>query len=78
MACGRAILVSDKVGCAADLVDTGVNGLIFKSGDERDLLEKLTSMLMHKDKVETMGKQSFEKIQSWNYDAVADAILSLV
>ena len=33
MACGCAILVSDRVGCATDLVRNGENGYIFKADD---------------------------------------------
>ena len=33
LACDRPVLVSNKCGCAADLVVPGTNGLIFEAGD---------------------------------------------
>lgn len=33
LACGRPVLVSDRVGCAADVVKPGFNGLIFRHDD---------------------------------------------
>lgn len=73
MANGKAIIVSDKCGCSADLIQHGGNGFIFKSGDEDDLLKK---MICIKDKAaaETMGKQSLEIIKNWNYTAICDAV----
>lgn len=40
MACGRPVLVSDKVGCAADLVNAHT-GLVFQSGDCHSLSAQL-------------------------------------
>ena len=33
LACGRPVLVSDRVGCAVDAVQVGVNGTVFPVGD---------------------------------------------
>ena len=41
MAAGKAILISDKCGCAIDLVKNGENGYIFKAKDRKDLFEKM-------------------------------------
>ncbi|HVV55977.1 MAG TPA: glycosyltransferase family 4 protein [Mucilaginibacter sp.] len=74
MACGRAVLVSDKVGCAPDLVKKEFNGAIFKSGDKDDLagcLEKLTGS---KNVLEQMGKKSAQMIEDWNFTHIAEAI----
>lgn len=70
MACGKPILVSDKVGCAVDLVKNGENGYIFQSGNLSDLTEKLKAMLNLK-KIEEMGKRSKEIISKWSFENIA-------
>lgn len=76
MACGRAVLVSDKVGCAADLVQVGRNGFIFKAGDKEDLLNKLNELRNYpKATLTEMGRASAEIIKNWNYTIICNAIL---
>ncbi|WP_186458757.1 glycosyltransferase family 4 protein [Mucilaginibacter achroorhodeus] len=74
MACSKAILVSDKVGCAVDLVEPGYNGLLFKSGDINDLSEKLKNLTSSKHLLKTYGSNSSEHIQNWNFLEIAKAI----
>lgn len=73
MAAGKAVLASNKVGAAADLID-GSNGQVFKSGDLRDLTQRLNTMLASKEKLRHMGLTSREKIESWNFQHQLDAI----
>lgn len=75
MACSKAILVSDKVGCAQDLVKPVGNGYIFKSKDETDLLEKLQLLCSSKDQLIKMGKQSGELIKNWTIEKQVSAII---
>ena len=65
MASGRAVLVSDRVGCAADLVKSGINGYIFQSGNQQDLAEKM--QLFSVEKARRMGRESREIIEDWSY-----------
>ena len=74
MACSIAVLVSDKCGCAADLVKDSVNGYIFKSNNLQDLTEKLELIVSNKKHLPAMGKKSFELIQDWSFEAIADAV----
>jgi glycosyltransferase involved in cell wall biosynthesis len=48
LACGRPVLVSDRVGCAADVVEPGVNGEVFATG-EFDVLRAAWERLGHRD-----------------------------
>jgi glycosyltransferase involved in cell wall biosynthesis len=73
MACGKAVLVSERVGCAVDLVCHAENGYVFRTGDKADLLEKMRLMLST-GSIGRMGERSAEKISSWNFQAVAEAI----
>ncbi|HEY4062604.1 MAG TPA: glycosyltransferase family 4 protein [Puia sp.] len=73
MACGRPVLVSDRCGCAADLVKEGENGFIFLSGDLADLSDKMSSLLRAAD-LKSKGKASAGIIHSWSYDQVVSVI----
>ncbi|HEY2582755.1 MAG TPA: glycosyltransferase family 4 protein [Mucilaginibacter sp.] len=79
MACGKAILSSDKVGAAVDLVKPGYNGAIFKSGDLTDLTFKLNDLLnIGKDELKKMGHRSKEMIKDWNFENQVMSIESIV
>jgi len=78
MACERAVLVSDKTGCAGDLVTDAVNGYIFKSWDQNDLMAKLKIMTESKPKLKEMGKSSKCIIESWNFEAIISAINNVI
>ena len=74
MACGKAILVSDKVGCAADLVQPGKNGMIFKSDNEADLLNCLDKLTASKDLLLSYGRESANIIKPWCFENIVKAI----
>ncbi|MDB5136541.1 MAG: glycosyl transferase family 1 [Mucilaginibacter sp.] len=74
MACGKAILVSDKVGCAVDLVKEKYNGAIFKSGKIFDLTACLEQLTTSRPQLERMGNHSAEMIKDWNFLKIAEAI----
>lgn len=74
MACGKAVLVSDKVGCAADLVFDGENGAVFQSGNEADLMAKLQNLCQHKSLLNQLGTSSAEIIKNWNFKVTVAAM----
>ncbi|GAB3927726.1 glycosyltransferase family 4 protein [Mucilaginibacter myungsuensis] len=74
MACGKAVLVSDKCGCANDLVTDKHNGAIVKAGNVDDLAEKLAELTRSKDTLKNYGRHSAVKIAGWNFAAIAQAI----
>jgi glycosyltransferase involved in cell wall biosynthesis len=46
------VVVSDITGCATDLIKTGINGFLFRTGDINDLAEKIKSgLLLNKENV---------------------------
>lgn len=75
MACRLGVFASDKVGSAIDLIDEGVNGCIFQSNNDKDLLSKL-EQFANKSKTELnrMGQNSFNKIKNWSFEKVCDSI----
>lgn len=74
MACGKAILVSDKVGCAPDLVKKDCNGAIFKSEDRAELAGKLHILTHSKALLKSYGESSNALIKKWNFLKIAEAI----
>lgn len=64
MACGTAVVTSDQVGCAADLV-TPDCGVVFPSGDA----DALAAALVHSLKnAPAMGRAAAESIRKWNFE----------
>lgn len=78
MAAGAPVLVSDKCGCAVDLVENGKSGYVFTSNDGVDLKNKMTLMASDKAKLKEMGKYAFEKIQDWSFEKIVMAIEDIV
>jgi len=74
MACSKAVLVSDKCGCAIDLVQNGKNGFIFKSGSIDELATGLTTLTMDGTMLKQYGEASAKKIEPWNFLNIATAI----
>ena len=67
MNAGRAVIVSDEVGCAPDLVKSGENGYVFKAGDISDLRNALVSVLNNLEMTRDMGRKSLEIINHWGF-----------
>jgi len=73
MATGKPVLVSDKCGCAIDLVTAG-NGTIFRSQDMQQVTEGLKKLLSSDALLNKYGQQSKVIIKDWNFTAIAEAI----
>ncbi|RZK36081.1 MAG: glycosyltransferase [Pedobacter sp.] len=78
MAAGKAVLISDRVGCGTDLVENVKNGYIFKAQDENDLLVKLKILVEDHAALAEMGKRSAEKIKQWSFKLQVEAIIEAV
>jgi glycosyltransferase involved in cell wall biosynthesis len=81
MACGLPIVVSDRVGCAPDLVRPGENGFSVSAGEAEPLREILVRLVRDAGSRARMGAASAEIIQNWTMDALAvrieEAVLRL-
>lgn len=71
MACGKPVIISDRVGCAIDLVNK-VNGVIFKSGETQDLIAKLEHL--SNSSINFNRHQIMNSIKSWSFDSIATSI----
>lgn len=78
MAAGKAVLVSDKVGCAVDLVKEGRNGSLFKAGNTKELSQKLQELVSDPEGLCLMGKRSQEIIQDWSFEKQVRSIIEEV
>jgi glycosyltransferase involved in cell wall biosynthesis len=75
MASGKAVIVSDKCGCAVDLVNEGQNGFVFQSGNKEDLVSKM-NLISDKSTALKMGEESRSIIAEYSYENISVAIKS--
>ncbi len=82
MACGRAVVASDRVGSAGDLIEPGVNGLTYPCGDTEALGAHLASLLADPVRLARMGAAAQARMRTWsprdNAVAVAEAARAAV
>ncbi len=72
MACGTPVIVSDKVGCAIDLVTSQHHGYVFNYDDCEALLSILETL--NKQTLGTMGSMAKAYIQDWSFEAIIKSI----
>jgi glycosyltransferase involved in cell wall biosynthesis len=68
MNAGRAVIVSDRVGCGPDLVHEGVNGYVFQTGDRAGLCQALEKVVGDPHRCRSLGAKSLEIIRHWGFD----------
>lgn len=69
------LLLSDLTGSSGDLVDQGINGWVFKTGDTKTLAEKMDTLIsMPANQLTAMGSASLKKVQQYSYDQVIEAL----
>ncbi len=71
MACGRPLIISNKVGCGRDLVRHGYNGIIFNSDIE--LVEAIHSLLLGNQILQS-GMVNRRLISDWNYKVKCESV----
>ena len=76
MACGRPVIVSDRVGCAQDIINSGINGCIFKHDDWDDFSHQLNTMLSQP--WETRREQIQQMASAYDTSAGTAALIELL
>jgi len=72
------VLLSDRCGCAADLVKEGENGFVFPAGNIDTLTIALRSMINSSpEQLNIMGKKSLQKVNDHSFSAIANALQRL-
>jgi glycosyltransferase involved in cell wall biosynthesis len=68
MASKNAIISSNAVGCAKDLIKYNHNGYIFKNDDYNDLAKKISMIFDNKKKLIKFGNNSSKIISRWSFN----------
>jgi len=76
MACGIPVIVSNRVGCAPDLVIEGKTGWVFEAGKTEQLAEIMKQIVrMHQHEpyhLKQIGNQAYQHIQRFSFHQVTD------
>lgn len=78
MASGLPVLVSNRCGCAADLVKDGENGWSFDPANEEQMADLLMRVSSDEDGRLKMGERSREIIAEWGPDRFASGVKAAV
>jgi len=79
MASGLPVIVSDRCGCADDLVEDGGNGYIFSADNSDSLVKRMTNFdTLSEAGREAMGRRSLEIIARFSPATWTDAVIRLV
>jgi 1,2-diacylglycerol 3-alpha-glucosyltransferase len=78
MASGLPVLVSNRCGCAADLVKEGQNGWTFDPTDEEQMAELMLRIDSNEEQRKAMGAKSREIIAEWGPDRFASGVKAAV
>ena len=68
MNAGRAVIISDDVGCQPDLITDGVEGAVFPVRDVPALTNALRRVLATPETAAAMGQRARERIQGWSFE----------
>lgn len=74
MSASRAVIVSDRVGCAPDLVEDGVNGFRYPCGDVEALARCLAKVLESPETIRALGEGSARLIGGWGLQQDVDGL----
>jgi glycosyltransferase involved in cell wall biosynthesis len=75
MCMGRAVIVSDHVGCAQDLVIPNENGLVFPAGDVNALANCLRDALSDVVRLQAWGERGRELIKGYSYKQATEGLI---
>jgi len=76
MACGLPVVVSDRVGCADDLIRHGETGLVVGEGSETEVTAAIRRLVRDATARSRMGQAAASLISSWTLDNEARNIVS--
>ena len=75
MACGRPAIVSDQVGCVADLIIEQKTGRTFRFGDWRQLADRMLELANAPSRLRSMGEAARRHIAAYSPEAAAEGIV---
>jgi glycosyltransferase involved in cell wall biosynthesis len=77
MAAGLPVLVSEKCGCAPDLVANGLNGFRFNPEDVNELAGTMVWLHEHDSELRSMGRESQRIVSRYSPEQFASNLLAL-
>jgi glycosyltransferase involved in cell wall biosynthesis len=77
LACGRPVIVSDRVGCAADVVDASC-GWIFRSNDWSEFGRTVAAMFGEPEKLAAMRRAAAERARAFDVGVAETALVAAV
>lgn len=75
MSCGRPAIVSDRVGCGPDLVESGSTGFVFRCGDVAGLADRFREAASDGGRLSAMGSAAMRRVESHSVAASASAMV---
>ena len=75
MNCRCAVIVSDHVGCASDLVVDGENGRVISAGSQVQLEGAMRDALAKPERLAQWQERSFQIIDRYSYEAAREGLL---
>lgn len=75
MASGLPVIVSDRVGCHPDLVESGVTGFVFPFGKIEALAERIMEMMQRDDGGAALGRTAQERVGAYSVDRLVQGTL---
>jgi glycosyltransferase involved in cell wall biosynthesis len=76
MASGLPVLISERCGCAPDLVEDGVNGYTFDPFDVHGMAARMLQISSNNDAaLQAMGQASRDLVQKWSPAAFAESVI---
>jgi glycosyltransferase involved in cell wall biosynthesis len=78
MASGLPVLVSDRCGCAGDLVRNGINGFTFDPHNVEELSKLMVDLSRPETDLVAMGQASQEIISQWSPGRFAEGLAQAV
>lgn len=78
MACGLPAIVSDAVGCAPDLIDSGRTGFIFPVGDVKALADRLSEIDVSKSSGFDFGPATRKQVAGYSVEKATVALLKAI
>ena len=75
---GLPIILSDKVGCAPDLLRDTRNGFIVSSAEPSQLAKRLATLVASEGLRRSFGRASFQLINQWTHQMAVEGVIAAV
>ena len=57
-------VLSSNIGSMQEIIEDNINGILFKSGDVHDLIDKINKMIKNPDLLNNIKDKAYEKYQT--------------